>query len=107
MAAAFFPASRDARPRTSSRPRDPDALERPNTRPPPASEPEPEMPRRLPRFSQPVPLKPAEPSPVVWRSSEGISWMKRDTGLAEVCPKIWRCDAQVRYSFLRARVMAT
>ena len=59
------------------------------------------------RDSQPVPEKPAEPSPLVWRSSEGISPMKRETGFAWVWPKIWRCWAQVRQSRLRARVMAT
>ena len=58
------------------------ALERPNTRPPPASTPLPEMPLRLPRFSQPVPEKPWLPTPMVWRSSPGISWMKRETGFA-------------------------
>ena len=68
----------------SPRPALPDALERPNTRPPPASVPLPAIPRRLPRFSQPVPEKPAEPSPEVWRSSAGISWMNRDTGFADV-----------------------
>ena len=68
----------------------PDALERPNTRPPPASVPLPAMPLRLPRFSQPVPLKPAEPRPVVWRSSEGISWTNREMGFDDVWPKIWR-----------------
>ena len=65
------------------------------------------MPLRLPRFSQPVPLKPADPTPEDWRSSEGISWMKRDIGFADACPKIWRCEAQVRNRRLRARVMAT
>ena len=31
-----------------------------------------------------APEKPAEPSPVVWRTSLGISRMKRDTGFADV-----------------------
>ena len=54
-----------ARYSANERPCAPEALERPNTRPSPASVPEPAMPRRLPRFSQPVPEKPAEPSPLV------------------------------------------
>ena len=65
------------------------------------------MPRRLPRFSQPVPEKPIEPKPMVWRNSPGISPMKREMGFATVSPKIVRDWAHVKYSFLRARVMAT
>ena len=38
----------------------------------------------LPPTGGDEPEKPAEPSPEVWRSSAGISWMKRDTGFADV-----------------------
>ena len=76
--------------------REPDALLWPNTRPPPASAPEPAMPRRLPRFSQPLPEKPADPMPMPRRSSAGISLMKREGGLALDWPKIWRVNALVR-----------
>ena len=107
MLPAARPVPVAARYSANERPCAPEALERPNTRPSPASVPEPAMPRRLPRFSQPVPEKPAEPSPLVWRSSLGISPMKRETGFACVWPKICRCWAQVRHRRLRARVMAT
>ena len=51
--------------------------------------------------------KPAEPKPFVSRSSCGMSRRKLDIWLAFVWPKSLRVCAQHRYSFLRARVMAT
>ena len=56
----------------------------PNTRPPYISDPcpEPKVPRRSPRFSQPVPEKPADPMPENSMSSDGISPTKRERGFA-------------------------
>ena len=60
----------------------------PNTRPPYMSDPwpDPNVPRRSPRFSQPVPEKPEDPMPENSICSAGISFTKRERGLACVEP---------------------
>ena len=90
---AAEPARNDTPPKRSWALPPAERVAEPNTAPPYAWVPLPYVPLRSPRFSQPTPENPSEPTPPSWMSSSGISRRKRLGGLAVVVPYVRRVAA--------------